>query len=275
MQGVDNPYSKSAEWHKARLSGIGGSDANIIMGGDPDRVYALWEEKLGRREPEDLTWILPVQMGSATEELNVAFYQHSTGRTVKNRNEQRVCPGKVWMRCELDGLTTTEAGKPAVFEAKHVNAFSTIEDVVQRYMPQLHHNMHVAGVDHAVLSVFVGTLKHEIYEVALDDFYLAALLDAEHAFWQAVQSETPPPGYAPPAPPVAFEALREVDMSESNAWASNALDWLANKAAAKTFEKAAKELKALVEPDVGKATGHGIIIKRSKAGSLTISGEKA
>ena len=63
-------------------------------------------------------------------------------------------------------------------------------------------------------------------------------------------------------------------MSESNLWASAALDWLANKDAAKTFEKAAKSLKALIEPDVGKATGHGIVIKRSKAGSLTISAEK-
>ena len=271
---MNAPYAKSDEWHKARLNGIGGSDANIILSGDPQRVLFLWEEKLGRRKPEDLSWVLPVQMGSATEELNVAFYQHTTGRAVASRNEQRVCPGRMWMRCEIDGLTTTEAGAPAIFEAKHVNAFSTIEDVVQRYMPQLHHNMHVAQVGHAVLSVFVGTMKHEIYEVALDDFYLAALLDAEQAFWDAVQTETPPAGCEPPPPPVAFEALREVDMSESNLWASTALDWLANKDAAKTFEKAAKELKALVLPDVGRAYGHGIQIRRSKAGSLTISVEK-
>jgi predicted phage-related endonuclease len=271
---MNAPYAKPKEWHDARKLGIGGSDANIILSGDKARVLALWEEKLGRREAEDLTWVLPVQMGSATEELNAAFYSHATGRAIGERNVMKSSADRPYMRCELDGLTLTENGSPAVFEAKHVNAFSTIEEVVQRYMPQLHHNMHVANVRHAVLSVFLGTIKHEIFEVAMDDFYLAALLDAEEDFWRCVESETPPEGCEAPAAPVAFEKLREVDMSDSNLWASMALDWLANKDTAKKFDKAAKELKGLVLPDVGRAFGHGVQIKRSKAGSLTISAEK-
>jgi predicted phage-related endonuclease len=271
---VDNPYTKPQAWHDARMTGIGGSDANIILSGDADRVFALWEEKLGRRKREDLTWVLPVQIGSATEELNAAFCAHVTGQRVIARNSLRARGDRPYMRCEIDGETRTIAGEPAIFEAKHVNAFSKIEEVVQRNMPQLHHNMHCANVRHAVLSVFVGTFTHEIFEVEMDDFYLAALLDAEEDFWRCVEGNTPPKGYDAPASPVSFDALREVDMSESNAWASNALDWLANKKAAKTFDKAAKELKALVDPDVGKATGHGIIIKRSKAGALTITAEK-
>lgn len=271
---MNAPYAKPQEWHDARKLGIGGSDANILLSGDAQRILFLWEEKLGRREPEDLSWVLPVQMGSATEDLNAAFYQHTTARAVTDRNVSRQHASRTYMRCELDGLTTTEAGAPAIFEAKHVNAFSTIEDVVQRYMPQLHHNMHVAGVGHAVLSVFVGTLKHEIYEVAMDDFYLAALLDAEEDFWRCVEGETAPEGCEPPPAPVAFETLREVDMTGSNEWASSALDWLANKDAAKKFEKAAKDIKALVKPDMGRAFGNGIQVKRAKNNSLTISAEK-
>ena len=271
---MNAPYAKPQEWHDARRLGIGGSDANVILSGDSDRVRALWEEKLGLREPEDLTWVLPVQMGSATEDLNAAFYTHATGRQVSSRNHSVTRDDRPFMRCELDGMTYTASGDDAVFEAKHVNAFSSIEDVVQRYMPQLHHNMHVARVRHAVLSVFIGTQKHEIFEVEMDDFYLAALLDAEQAFWRCVETETVPEGCEPPAPPVAFEKMREVDFSGSNEWASNALDWLANRDAAKTFEKSGKALKALVEPDVGLAYGHGLRIKRSKSGSLTISAEK-
>ncbi|HAX39639.1 MAG TPA: endonuclease [Clostridiales bacterium] len=271
---MNAPYAKPQEWHDARKLGIGGSDANILLSGDAQRILFLWEEKLGRREPEDLTWVLPVQMGSATEDLNAAFYTHATGRQISGRNSIETRHDRPYMRCELDGMTFTEAGEDAIFEAKHVNAFSTIEDVVQRYMPQLHHNMHCARVRHAVLSVFVGTQKHEIFEVAMDDFYLAALLDAEEDFWRCVETETAPEGCEPPPAPVAFEALREVDMTGSNEWASSALDWLANKDAAKKFEKAAKSLKGCVENDVGRAFGHGVQIKRSKAGSLTISAEK-
>lgn len=271
---MNAPYAKSQEWIDRRRTGIGGSDANIILSGDRDRLLALWEEKLGRRRGDDLTWVLPVQIGSATETLNAAFFEHATGFPVTARNEQRVHADMPWMRCELDGLTQTENGEPAIFEAKHVNQFSSIEEVVQRYMPQLHHNMHVAGVRHASLSVFIGTLKHEIFNVAMDDFYLAALLDAEAAFWACVETETVPEGCEPPPSPVVFAKLREVDMTGSNEWASNALDWLANKDASKTFASATKAIKELVEPDVGRAFGHGIQIKRSKSGSLSITAEK-
>lgn len=271
---MNAPFQKPAEWHAERLTGLGGSDANIILSGDPERVLNLYLEKIGEREPEDLSWVLPVQMGSATEGLNCAFFSHSTGRAVLDRNSLHRRHDRHYMRCELDGLTLTESGAGAIFEAKHVNAFSSIEEVVQRYMPQLHHNMHCANVRHAVLSVFLGTQKHEIFEVEMDDFYLAALLDAEEDFWRCVEGRTPPEGFEPPPAPVAFEKMREVDFTGSNEWAAFAADWLANKDAAKKFETSSKGLKALVEPDVGLAKGHGVQVKRSKAGSLTISQEK-
>ena len=52
-----------AAWHAERRKGIGGSDANIIMSGDPERLIALWREKRGEAEPEDLSGNLAVQMG--------------------------------------------------------------------------------------------------------------------------------------------------------------------------------------------------------------------
>jgi len=271
---MNAPYTKPASWYAERLTGIGGSDANIILSGDPERVMRLYGEKIGVTEPENLEWVLPVQMGSATEELNCAFFAHATGREVWDRNQSIRVADRIYMRCELDGQTLAENGEPAILECKHVNAFSTVEDVVQRYMPQLHHNMHCAGVRHAVLSIFIGTFKHEIFEVAMDDFYLIGLLDAEEAFWSAVTTRTPPIVSAPIASPVPFEKLRDADMTGSNEWASNALDWLANKDAAKDFDKAAKTIKGLVDADVGKAMGHGIEVKRSKSGSLTIKAEK-
>ena len=45
---------------RSRMSGIGGSDANIILSGNGDRVTALWREKRGEVEPEDLSDRLPV-----------------------------------------------------------------------------------------------------------------------------------------------------------------------------------------------------------------------
>ena len=130
-------FDKSAEWHEARRSGIGGSDANILMAGDPDKIHRLWHEKLGLMDPEDLSWVLPVQMGSVTEGLNASFCEHLTGNLITNRNKPMVSGTHKFMRCELDGMTTTGAGHPAIWEAKHVNAFSNADEVKARYMPQL------------------------------------------------------------------------------------------------------------------------------------------
>lgn len=266
--------TKSPEWHARRAEGIGGSDANVIMGGDPERILQLWQEKTGQREPENLDDILPVQMGSWTEPLNRHWYTLTTGEPVTDENSDKQHPDHPWMRCEVDGFTRTDAGEIAIFDAKHVNAFSKPDEVAQRYMPQLHHNAACAGVGWAVLSVFIGTMKYEHFEVQIDPFYLAALIDRERQFWESVQSKTAPVELPAVAPPVQPSEWREVDMTGNNEWASSATDWLENKVAAGKFDKSAKALKALVKADVGKATGHGIEVKRAKNGSLRIKETK-
>jgi predicted phage-related endonuclease len=257
----------TAEQRAARRHTLGGSDANILMNGDPAAIHQLWLVKTGRAEDDDLSRVLPVQMGSWTEEFNRYWYEMTTGRLVTHEGHVIRTGDRA---CTLDGMTTTEAGKEAVFEAKHVNQFSKIDEVAQKYMPQLHHNMFLACAHHAVLSVFVGTQTYEFIEVVADEWYTAALLDREREFWLSVTSDTPPaglPAIPAPAPP---EKWRTVDMGSSNAWASHAADWLANRAAAKKFDGAVKELKGLVEPDVGRAFGHGVEAKRSKAGAISI-----
>src|SRR5258705_8795382 len=76
---------KSHVWTKQpadRRSFIGGSDARIIMGSDETALIQLWREKRGEAQPEDLSGNLIVQLGSATEELNRAWYERNTGRRV-------------------------------------------------------------------------------------------------------------------------------------------------------------------------------------------------
>jgi predicted phage-related endonuclease len=261
-------------WHEARRKGIGGSDASIIMAGDPAALIALWEEKSGKGEPADLSDVVPVVIGTLTEPANRYFYTKRTGRGITAAGEMVVSKTHPFMRCTLDGITATADGKSAVFEAKHVGGFEPIETVVGRYQPQIHHAMHVAGLNRAVLSIFVGTRSWEMFEIECDDFYLAQLIDREREFWRCVESGEPPVQTATVAAPAMPTKFRTVSMEGNNTWASNAADWLANQTAAKSFEMASREIKALVEPDVGTATGHGIEVKRSKAGALTIKAEK-
>ena len=270
MTADDLELRRSDEELAERRNYIGGSDANILMSGDQQKIRNLWLEKIGQQAPVDLSAVLPVAMGLMTEPLNVHWYQMDRGRPVTDRKSLHHHPVHDFMRCEVDGFTQTDEAQPCVFEAKHVNAWSDVEDVTQVYMPQVHHNMACTGLGWAVQSIFVGTTTWRYFEVELDEFYLAQLMDNELAFWEAVQTKQPPPYLQTVETPLYSGRLRVVDMTHSNSWAQLAADWLANKEPAKTFEDAKKELKKLIDPDVGLATGHGIKVKRARDGSLRI-----
>lgn len=259
------------ELHFVRRAGIGGSDANVILSGDEERIVRLWREKRGEIEGEDLSGVLPVMLGTWTEEFNRQWYERASGLLVGEAGASLVCERHAWRRCTLDGYVKARG---AVFEAKHVNAFAKAEEVVVRYMPQLQHNMAVARSELAILSVIYGNHKWETYEVAADWLYQDELLIAESRFWDCVRLGTEPIAAPVPAAPVPV-GIREVCLEGNNAWAAAAADWLAFRDAAKRHKLATAGLKDLVEPDVARAFGHGVEVRRSKSGALTIQEQRS
>ena len=55
-----------------RKQGIGGSDATRLYNGD---WHDLYLEKIGEKEPDDLSDVLPVQMGIHTEDFNIDWFK--------------------------------------------------------------------------------------------------------------------------------------------------------------------------------------------------------
>lgn len=258
-----------------RRTYIGASDANTICGGDDERVHQLWLEKRGEAEPEDLSDNLAVQMGTWTEALNCLWYEKQTGRRVTDRQARIPHAIHKYIIARLDGKTHTEAGEPAVLEAKHVGAFGyDIETIYQRYAPQVAVQMACAGVEHAILSVFSGSNKWETRSVERDPIYEAEVIGQLVKFWAHVQDGTPPVDIAAPAAPIPVSLMRRVDLSTSNTWTSAELDYVQNETAAKAFETAKKDLKGLIEDDVCEAKGKLLTISRSKNGSLRFARNK-
>lgn len=250
----------------ARKRGVGGSDANIILSGQNGRLRRLWQEKRGEVVPEDLSCHLPVALGLWTEAFNRQWFERLTGKTVCRLGEVLTCKKRDWRRCTLDGFVV-EPG--AVWEAKHTNGFTKSEDVLDRYMPQLQHNMAVSGAEKAYLSVIFGNQKYEIVEVAADWIYQIELLEAEIDFWDCVQTGREPVPAPPPLSPMPV-GVREVCLEGNNAWAAAAADWHQHREAAKLHSSAVTTIKSLVEEDVSKAFGHGIEARRNKAGAISI-----
>ena len=105
--------------------------------------------------------------------------------------------------------------------------------------------------------------------IPADSLYQHFLVTAEQRFWRCVQSgETPRPyGVEPPRPRI--EAVRMVDMSESNSWAQFAGLFCATRSAFLDHERAKSELKTLMPEDAKEASGHGVRAKRSKSGAVS------
>ena len=253
-----------------RRTRIGGSDAPKIVQG---LWHELWLEKTERIEPEDLTWVLPVQIGIITEQLNIAFFERATGHRVFARGNVYRHPAYKFIAATLDGLALIN-DEPAVVQCKHVSAFAKLEEVEQRYFPQVMHECLVTGACVGFLSVLIGTQRHEIVECRRDVEYVSQLLALEREFWRFVETDNPPPNQKPLCTPVKPEQCRTVDFTGSNSWASAAADWLTYRNGAKTFDKAEKALKSMLEVDVGKAFGAGVIATRNKVGAISIRATK-
>jgi hypothetical protein len=250
-----------------RRAFIGGSDARIIMSGDEPALIQLWKEKRSEAEPKDLSDNLVVQLGNATEALNRAWYERNTGRAVRDVQRWVAHPVIRWMAATLDGFV---AEADAVFEAKFMLPWSFSEEAAaDKHMAQLQHNMWVTNATSAALSIITGGGKWVEMTIPADALYQHFLVTAEKRFWRCVQTgEAPRPFGVEPPRPVA-EAVRVVDMSESNSWAEYAGLFRATRSAFLEHERAKSELKLLVPEDAKEASGHGVRAKRSKSGAVS------
>jgi hypothetical protein len=95
--------SLSPEQIERRKKYVGASDANIIMSGDAEKILNLFRIKRGEQEPEDLSRVLPVQMGSFTEPLNIRWFELESGKTVVDQGLEIFSDEFPWLMATLDG----------------------------------------------------------------------------------------------------------------------------------------------------------------------------
>ena len=230
---------------------IGGSDARVIMGDDQDRLIRLWREKRGEVKPEDLSDNLIVQLGTATEELNRAWYQRATGQTITDVQRRVRHPVHKWMAATLDGMVEATG---AVFEAKFMLPWTfTEEAAAEKHMAQLQHNMWVTASRSSVLSIITGGGKWVEIAIYADPLYQHLLLTAERKFWRSVQNGEPPLLFNIETPRPRLEAVKVVDMASSNLWAELAATYLRTREAHGEHEIAKAGLKKLVPEDAREA----------------------
>lgn len=186
--------SKAAReaWLKRRDRGVGGSDADVIMGTSPfSTPFELWARKTGRLRPQPQT--AAMLRGLELEPLARRAYEKIAG--VRMPPAELEHARYVFVRGNLDGLNR---GIGRALEIKCPNAIDhgTAKEgrVPEKYKWQCVHLMLVAEVPALDYFSFDG-LSGVIVPLVRNTVQEEELLQAEEIFWTHVIKDIPPPPF--------------------------------------------------------------------------------
>jgi len=250
----------------ARAGKIGGSDIGIIVGGDRVKIDKLWREKIGEKEPDDLSRKWPVYRGTHTEQMHLNWIEVEEQQSIVRRGDSVAHYRYDWAMCTLDGWIKELA---CPIEVKWTNGNEPFVPVIlDRYAPQVQWIMEITGADQCAFSAVLGAAEPVMDYVQRDADYAGLLLERGHQFIQHVRNRTPPVDL--PMVPLPVDATRVVDMAGNNEFAHQADIWLQLRDSAAAFDDAAKILKSLVPPDAKRCFGYGVTITRNRLGHLSL-----
>ena len=237
------------------------------------RWLELWQQKTGRSEPEDLSRNIAVQLGIWTEDFNIKWFEHEYGCTVTDTQktfQEKI--GYVPVRGTIDGMYDG-----CIVEAKHTNSMNNMDKAIEYYMPQIQTYARLANSDGAYLSVIFGNNKWESAYVKRNQDYFDSMWTVVSDFWGYVIRDQEPVGIETPSisiDKIEVDNMVRRDASRDNAFIDAAHTYLEHELAAKTFEGAKKDLKAMVGSDEREVYCNSLTVKRDKRGSLRITARK-
>lgn len=253
-----------------RSEGLGSSDAKRIVEGD---WHDLYMEKVGLKEPVDLSLVFRVQLGIHTERFHLDWQAMRHNVIIEESTTRHYHPEHSFLFAHLDGWIPSEN---RFVEAKHSSSRASLREKAVYYMPQLQHALAVTDTNDCYFSLIAGNDEPEWCVVERNEDYIEQLIDMETSFWWHVENRVPPE-ITPSGTQaqlqklgkeITIDGLRAYDMEGHNEWASHAADFIETREAAARFDKAKSSLKELVPADASECTGHGITITRNKRGAL-------
>ena len=180
-------------WLKVRNDSIGGSEAAAIVGMNPWKSeYTLWLEKTGQSQQEDISENECVHFGTILEQVVADEFCRREGKKVRKCGLFR-CNKYPFMTASFDRLLV---GEDAGLECKTSNAFKREEwdegEIPPNYYVQCQHYMLVSGLPRWYIACLIGGNHFVSWVVERNDDDIAALEQAEIAFWDKVQRHIMP-----------------------------------------------------------------------------------
>ena len=180
-------------WLKVRNDSIGGSEAAAIVGMNPWKsAYTLWLEKTGQSQQEDISDNECVHFGTILEQVVADEFCRREGKKVRKCGLFR-SNKYPFMTASFDRLLV---GEDAGLECKTSNAFKREEwdegEIPPNYYVQCQHYMLVSGLPRWYIACLIGGNHFVSWVVERNDDDIAALEQAEIAFWDKVQRHIMP-----------------------------------------------------------------------------------
>lgn len=200
-----------AQWLKNRGKGIGGSDASAVVGLNPYKSnIELFEEKTGRRVPEDISDKPYVRYGTVMEPLIREQFSIDYPEYTVMHHENRILRSVSYpfLQASLDGELIDQNGRRGILEIKTTNILQSMQyekwkdRIPDNYYIQVLHYLLVTGYDFVVLRAHLRsdwgndrrtTVKNYFIERSEVEEDLKMLLKEECRFWEYVESGRKPP----------------------------------------------------------------------------------
>jgi len=182
-----------------RRSGIGGSDAPVVLGVNPFKTsLTLYHEKRGDIAPDDFDDNRFIEWGNILEPAVAEKYAKETGRKIRVDNKTYRSKTHPYMLAHID-RRVVGGGERRALEIKTTSVFagdgwgeSGSNEVPASVFCQLQHYIHVLELDVIDTAVLIGGSDYRQYEIVRHDDFIAQLIEAEEEFWDRVQAGVPP-----------------------------------------------------------------------------------
>jgi putative phage-type endonuclease len=188
-------WQGTAEWHAARQTGIGSSDAPIITGDAPwGDLLTLYAVKAGIIDPPNIE-SAPMAWGLKLESTVAEWFTEATGKKVRRANTIRRHPQHPWMLASLDRVVVGEPWELEIKTARFAGdewGESGTAEIPAHYLVQVQHQIAVGGFAGAYVAVLFAGSDPRLYTIPRDEALIEALIELESEFWQAVKDGTPP-----------------------------------------------------------------------------------
>ena len=243
------------QWLAFRRFGIGSSDAAACLGEDPfgKTPYALYMEKTGQWEAEDLSDNQAVEVGNDLEEYCARKFASRTGMKVRRDHFIRRSNSHPHMLANIDRLTTTSE---RVVECKTslgrwaLNSDAWGEDgsadVPEHVMLQLTHQMVVMSDTHAFVAALLAKPRFCVYRLPFNRKLANVIIDAERELWDRIVKGEPPAVTSLADAKRAFPTSRAIEVQASQEIVDDVTKLRMHKTAAASNEKEIETLQGRI-----------------------------